>query len=146
MTSCLTSQPIDVAAVAALVTGPGRGAVVTFTGLVRNHHDGRSVVSLAYSAYTGMAEQAFREIVSEARGRWGVDVAVAHRIGELRVGDVAVAVAVSSDHRAVAFDACRWIIDELKQRVPIWKRERYGDGTEAWVDPTAARDGTPAAR
>jgi len=136
--SFLTSQPIDLATLALSVAAPERGAQVTFTGIVRNHHAGREVVSLVYSAYAPMAEEICAELVREAEQRWSVQVALSHRLGELAIGDVAVAIAVSSQHRGVAFDACRWLIDELKTRAPIWKHERYADGTAAWVDPTAA--------
>ena len=137
MMSYLTSQAIDAAALAASVVAPDRGAVVTFTGLVRDRHAGRRVVSLHYSAYGPMAEQICAGIVADAERRWAVHVAVRHRLGELSVGEVAVAVAVGASHRDAAFDACRWVIDDLKRHVPIWKREQYADGTEAWVDPTA---------
>lgn len=133
----LTEQPIDVTALAASIAAPERGALVTFAGLVRDHHAGRTVVSLRYTAYGPMAETICADILCEVRKRWPVHVAVAHRIGDLVIGDTAVAVAVSAAHRSAAFEACRWVIDELKHRVPIWKRERYGDGSEAWVDPTA---------
>ena len=132
----LTVQPIDLLALAASITGPELGAVATFTGLVRDHHAGRQVVSLGYTAYGEMAEKRCGDIAREAEARWPVHVALSHRLGELAVGDVAVAVVVTAGHRDVAFDACQWTIDELKRRVPIWKRERYADGTEAWVDPT----------
>jgi molybdopterin synthase catalytic subunit len=135
--SFLTSQPIDLTTLAASITTPDRGALVTFSGLVRDHHAGRAVVSLGYTAYGEMAERVCSDIVREAHERWPVQVALAHRLGELRIGEIAVAVAVTASHRGVAFEACRWVIDELKARAPIWKRERYADGTEAWVDPTA---------
>jgi molybdopterin synthase catalytic subunit len=144
--SFLTSQPIDLTALATSITAPDRGALVTFTGLVRDHHAQRAVVSLGYSAYAPMAEKICGEIVAEAAARWPVQVTVAHRLGELAIGDTAVAVAVAASHRGVAFDACRWVIDELKSRVPIWKRERYTDGTEAWVDPTAPAGVVAAAK
>jgi molybdopterin synthase catalytic subunit len=133
----LTEQPIDATALAASITAPERGALVTFTGLVRDHHAGRQVVSLGYVAYGTMAEKVCDEIIREAEHRWTVRVALAHRLGELAIGDTAVAVAVSAAHRSAAFEACRWVIDELKRRVPIWKRERYADGSEGWVDPSA---------
>jgi molybdopterin synthase catalytic subunit len=133
----LTSQPIELATLASSVGAPDRGAQVTFAGVVRDHHAGRQVVSLGYTAYGPMAEQVCAELVSEVKRRWRVQVALSHRLGELNVGDVAVAIVVSSQHRGVAFAACRWLIDELKTRVPIWKRERYADGAAAWVDPTA---------
>lgn len=135
--SFLTPQPIEVAALALSVGAPDRGALVTFVGAVRDHHAGRKVVSLAYTAYGPMAEQVCGELINEAEARWNVRVAMVHRLGELSIGDPAVAVVVAAAHRSAAFDACRWLIDGLKSRVPIWKRERYADGTEAWVDPTA---------
>ena len=135
--SFLTTQPIDLMTLAASIAAPDRGALVTFTGLVRNHHAGRQVVSLGYTAYGEMAEKICGEIAREAQDRWQVQVALAHRLGELAIGDTAVAVAVTAGHRGAGFDACRWVIDALKSQVPIWKRERYADGTEAWVDPTA---------
>jgi len=135
--SHLTSQPIDPAVLAERVAAADRGAVVTFRGLVRNHHAGRDVVSLGYTAYGEMADRLCGEIIRAAEARWDVRAAVLHRLGELAIGEVAVAVAVAAPHRDVAFDACRWIIDELKARVPIWKHERYADGSSAWVDPTA---------
>jgi len=142
----LTSQPIDVPLLAASVHAADRGGVVTFVGLVRDHHAGRRVLSLAYSAYEPMAEKVCGEIRREAEGRWKVSIAMAHRIGDLAIGDAAVAVVAAAAHRDVAFEACRWVIDELKQRVPIWKRERYADGTEAWVDPTAPQGIIEAAK
>ena len=135
--SFLTSQPIDLAALAASVSAPDHGAVATFSGLVRNHHRGRAVVSLGYSAYEPMAERICSDLVDEVHQRWDVQVALQHRLGDLQIGDVAVGIAVSAQHRNTAFEACRWLIDELKSRVPIWKRERYADGSDAWVDPTA---------
>jgi molybdopterin synthase catalytic subunit len=144
--SFLTSQPIDLTALAASITAADRGALVTFTGLVRDHHAGRAVVSLGYSAYGSMAEKICGDIAREAQQRWPVQVAMAHRLGELSVGDTAVAVAVTAGHRGAAFEACHWVIDELKSRVPIWKRERYADGTEAWVDPTGSSGVVEGAR
>ena len=135
--SFLTSQPIDVSTLAASVHAPDHGAVVTFVGLVRDRHAGREVVSLGYSAYGPMAEKVCEEVCSEAATRWNAKVALIHRLGELAIGDTAVAVAVAAGHRDAAFEACRWMIDETKRRVPIWKHERYADGTSAWVDPTA---------
>ncbi len=132
----LTSDPIDLAILVAAVSAPRHGAVATFTGVVRDHHAGRAVLSLAYSAYAPMAERELAAIVDEVGAAHEVSVAVQHRIGALALGDVAVAVAVGADHRDAAFAACREVIDAVKRRVPIWKRERYADGTEAWVDPT----------
>jgi molybdopterin synthase catalytic subunit len=133
----LTERPIDVDLLVERVQSEERGGVVVFLGTVRNHHDGREVERLEYSAYAPMAEAECGRIVAEAERTWGVAVAVEHRIGALGVGDVSVAVAVAAPHRDEAFAACRFVIDELKGRVPIWKREHYADGSVAWVDPTA---------
>lgn len=137
MTSFLTEQPLDLAPLIAAVSDPGYGAVSTFIGVVRDHHAGREVQRLAYEAYGPMADAECARIVAEAEGRWPCRVALRHRHGTLAIGDAAVAVAVGSAHRGEAFEACRYVIEELKRRVPIWKREAYADGTTAWVDPTA---------
>ena len=134
--SHLAVAPLDVAAVMASVGAADRGGVASFVGLVRDHHGGRAVVELEYSAYEAMADAALAAIVAEAEDRWPVAVAVRHRQGVLAIGDAAVVVAVGGAHRDETFAACRYVIEELKRRVPIWKRERYLDGTEAWVDPT----------
>lgn len=142
----LTDTPLDPAALEQAVHGPDRGAVVVFTGTVRDHHVGKEVTGLSYSAYGTMAEGECAGIVAEAEGRWPVTIALGHRVGDLAVGDIAVVVAVAGEHRAVAFEACRFVIEEVKRRVPIWKRERYQDGSEAWVDPTAPTGTQPASR
>ncbi len=133
----LTTDPIDLAALGASVIRPGYGAVTSFAGHVRDHHGGRTVERLSYSAYAAMAEQECGAIAEEAMNRWEVVVAIRHRLGDLDIGDIAVAVAVGSAHRAEGFAACRFVIEEVKRRVPIWKHEHYADGTSAWVDPTA---------
>jgi molybdopterin synthase catalytic subunit len=133
----LIDRPIDVAELQRAIEGPARGGVVTFVGTVRNHHAGNDVVELEYSAYGPMAEQQMAGIVTEAERRWPVTVSAQHRLGRLTIGDVAVAVAVAGVHRDEAFEACRFVIEAIKDRVPVWKRERYADGSEAWVDPTA---------
>lgn len=133
----LQHDPLDLAALAASVSSSDRGALATFVGLVRDHHAGRGVLGLEYSAYGAMAEAQCARIVAEAEGRWNVRVALAHRLGGLTVGEAAVIVVAASAHREAAFEACRWVIEAVKAQVPIWKRERYLDGSEAWVDPTA---------
>ena len=140
----LTDLALVVDDLVAEVAGPARGAVVTFVGVVRDHHAGRSVLRLEYSAYPGMAESECRAVVEEAERRWPVAIALRHRIGQLAVGDAAVAVVVAAAHRDVAFEACRSVIDEVKRRVPIWKKEHYADGSVAWVDPTAPGGTVPA--
>lgn len=139
----LSHAPIVPDQVTAKLAGEADGAVVTFVGRVRNHHGGRSVVALAYSAYEAMADAATAAIVAEAMARWPVRVVVVHRLGDLAIGDVAIVVAASGGHRAECFAATSRVVDEVKRRVPIWKRERYGDGSEAWVDPTAPAGTVP---
>lgn len=137
MTGFLVEAPIALEPLVELVTDPARGGVASFQGVVRDHHEGRRVTAISYSAYPAMAEAECARIVAEAEQRWPCRVAVRHRIGDLGVGDVAVAIVAAAAHREEAFAACRFLIEEVKRRVPIWKRERYADGTEAWVDPTA---------
>jgi molybdopterin synthase catalytic subunit len=142
MMKILTAEPIRLDPLIDLVRSPDRGGIAIFLGLVRDHHQGRSVLGLDYSAYGPMAESVTEQIVGEVAGRGSrVVVAVQHRVGSLTVGDVAVAVVAASAHRAEAFDACRYVIEELKKRVPVWKREMYSDGSVAWVDPTAGAEG-----
>jgi molybdopterin synthase catalytic subunit len=136
--SHLSLRPLDLTALIDTVTAPDRGGVVTFIGVVRDHHHGRRVAGLSYSAYEPMAESVCAAIKAEAERRWPVRAALAHRLGDLEIGDAAVAIAVASAHRDDAFAACRYVIEEVKCRVPIWKRERFVDGTEEWVDPTQA--------
>ncbi|MBA3497123.1 MAG: molybdenum cofactor biosynthesis protein MoaE [Gemmatimonadales bacterium] len=133
----LTHRPIDLAALLAAAAAPDRGGVASFLGQVRNHHSGRAVLRLDYSAYGPMAEAECGRIAAEAESRWNVAVALRHRVGSLAIGDTAVAVVAASAHREEAFAACRYVIEEVKRRVPVWKREFYADGTVAWVDPTA---------
>jgi len=111
------------------------GACVTFEGWVRDHNEGKQVLSLEYEAYPALAHSEGERIVREAMARFGLDHAeCVHRTGALDIGDVAVWVGVSAAHRGEAFDACRHIIDEVKHRVPIWKKEHYTDGDSGWVN------------
>ena len=127
------TEPIDVAAVMAAVEGSGQGAVVSFVGRVRDHTGDKDVTHLDYEAYGEMAERELQQLADEARAEHGAEqVAVVHRTGRLEIGDAAVAIAVSSAHRPAAFESCRWLIDTLKERVPIWKKEWFGDGGH-WV-------------
>lgn len=145
MSAFLTHAPVDLPSLLAAVQAPERGGVATFLGLVRNHQDGRAVARLEYSAYEPMAEAESARIVAEAEGRWPVRIALSHRLGTLAIGDVAVAVVAASAHRAPAFEACRYVIEELKRRVPVWKKEFYADGSVVWVDPTRTGASRPAA-
>ena len=133
----LRDVPLDVDEVVRRVSGAGMGGVVTFVGAVRDTARGRSIRHLEYEAYPPMAEREMESIVDEAEGRWpGSRVAIAHRVGHLEVGDLAVVIAASAPHRAEAFAACRYAIDTLKERVPIWKKEVATDG-EYWVEDHA---------
>jgi molybdopterin synthase catalytic subunit len=134
-TARLAREPIDVASLSSEVSAAGRGAISIFLGTVRNSNEGREVDGIDYSAYETMALAEMNRIASEAADRFpGVAVALEHRIGTLRVGDVSVAIACAHAHRRPALDANRYVIEELKRRVPIWKREHYLDGTSEWVD------------
>jgi molybdopterin synthase catalytic subunit len=114
------------------------GAFASFEGWVRDHNEGRSVSGLRYEAYIELAEAEGQKIVEEADARFAiVDARAVHRIGDLAIGDLAVWAGVSAAHRDAAFGACRWIIDEIKSRVPIWKHERYMDGDAGWLHPEA---------
>ena len=129
----LSREPIDPREVEGLVARPEAGAVVTFTGVVRNHAKGRAVDYLEYEVYESMALAKLREVAAEVEAAHPeVQVAVCHRYGQLVVGDVAIVIAVSSPHRAVAFAACQQTIDRIKEVVPIWKKEVGPDGKE-WV-------------
>ena len=133
----LVRETIDVAALQDV--GAGDGALCLFLGVVRGENDGRPVVRLEYEAYEDMALPLMEEIADEARGRFGAsDVRIVHRLGRLEVGEVSVAVAAASPHRAEAFAACRYAIDTLKAQVPIWKKEFYADGA-VWREEPAAR-------
>ncbi len=127
-------EPIDATALLEEVGSPRAGAVVLFLGTARDHSDGKSgITSLEYEAYPEMVEAKIEEVVAEVLGRWKlVAVAVEHRVGSVPIGDVAVAVAVSAGHRDEAFAAGRCLIDELKARAPIWKKEHWPGGGE-WV-------------
>jgi molybdopterin synthase catalytic subunit len=142
----LVREPIDPTAVIRAVSTRANGAVLLFLGAVRHVNDGRDVTGIDYAAYEAMAQRELDAIVAEGTARFGTpDVAIVHRLGELAVEDVSVAIAVGHPHRDTAYALSRWVIEELKRRVPIWKREHYVDGTREWVDPTGhRREGAPA--
>lgn len=132
----LTDEPLTVAPLLAAVDHPTCGAIVTFCGIVRNHHQGRAVDHLEYEAYEPMALAKIEAIIAEVKERWGLDrLAVAHRVGRLEIGDTAVLIAVAAPHRAEAFAACQYLMDRIKQDVPIFKRETWADGSSEWVGP-----------
>jgi molybdopterin synthase catalytic subunit len=132
----IVRDPIDMAAVAQSVGSDECGAIATFAGIVRSvSDDRRAVTGLSYEAHEEMAIAEFERIAQEARKRFGVDgITVVHRIGDLGIGEVAVGVAVACGHRGQAFDACEYVIDELKARAPIWKQEHYVDGASEWIE------------
>jgi molybdopterin synthase catalytic subunit len=133
----ITREPLDAATVRELeraVTASGDGGVVTFQGVVRDNARGKQVRFLEYDAYPEMAEEQMRAIAAEVERRWQTRaIAMVHRVGRLEVGECSVVVVVACPHRAEAFDACRYAIDTLKAKVPIWKKEAYTDGEE-WVE------------
>lgn len=130
----ITQDPIDVSAVTTSVADDGSGATVLFLGTVRDHSDETSQVSeMYYEAYTEMAEEAMKQIETEATKRWSLKKFTAiHRIGTMRVGEVSVAIAVSAEHRKEAFEACQYAIDTIKKTVPLWKKE-ISDSSARWV-------------
>lgn len=128
----LTAESIPAAA--PTLDLPEAGSLVSFTGIVRNHHEGKKVLALEYEIFGEMAQAEAQRILAEAAGKFPlIDVRGAHRYGRLEVGEVAVVVHVWTAHRGEGFAACRWLIDEIKSRLPIWKHEYYADGTAAWV-------------
>jgi len=135
--STIVNRQIDPASLIEEVSSQQVGAISVFIGTVRDVNDGRSVSSIEYSAYKAMAETELARILDEAEESLGVsDLVVEHRIGLLELGDVSVAIVAAHAHRAPALDCTRYVIEEIKKRVPIWKMEHYADGTRVWVDPT----------
>jgi molybdopterin synthase catalytic subunit len=135
----LVRSPIDVAALHVEVADAGVGAVSAFVGTVRNHNAGRPVTGIEYTAYDAMATRELEAIAHEAQGAHsGLRLVVEHRLGALGIGDASVAIVAAHAHRAPAMEACRFAIEELKRRVPIWKREHYVDGTREWVHASSA--------
>lgn len=132
----LSDRPFDIAPLRETLLDGHAGAFASFEGWVRDHNDGRSVHGLRYEAYVALAETEGERVLDEALEKFGiVDARCVHRIGDLAIGDLAVWVGVSAAHRDAAFAACRYIIDEVKSRVPIWKHERYAEGEAGWLHP-----------
>lgn len=133
----LTRDPIAIERLLAAAARPECGAVTLFLGTTRDHHEGRRVVRLEYEAYERMARAALEAIERDACARFAIAAcAIVHRLGVVPPAEASVAVAVSAAHRAAAFDACRWAMDELKRSVTIWKKEQYADGGADWVEGT----------
>lgn len=131
--AAVQEEPLDLALHEASVADPAAGAVVTFNGVVRNHDDGRDVTELEYHAHPSAAD-VVRDVAASIAEREGIiAVAVSHRVGMLNIGDIALAAAVSAAHRGEAFQACSDLVDEVKHRLPVWKRQVFPDGTDEWV-------------
>ena len=138
----VSDAPIAEADVRARVGAASDGAVLLFIGTVRDHNDGRPVERMHYDAYREMAVRELRAIAEAAAERVGSDrIVVIHRTGTLEIGEASLAVAVSTPHRAEAFDAARWIIEEIKARVPVWKQEHYADAQPEWLKGTIPQAG-----
>ena len=132
----LSDAPFEIATLRGRLLDDRVGGYASFEGWVRDHNDGRAVTGLHYEAYAALAEREGEAIVEEALARFDIlHAACVHRTGELGIGELAVWVGVSAAHRDAAFAACRWIIDEVKSRVPIWKQERYAQGDAGWLHP-----------
>ena len=134
MRTAIVDRALDPERLRSEVAAPGNGASLVFVGTVRNVNEGAEVSGLDYSAYSAMAESELASIVAEAAQRWGTeDIVVEHRIGSLEIGEASVVIAVAHPHRDEAYQASRYVIEELKQRLPVWKQERYVDGRREWV-------------
>ncbi|MBI2211758.1 MAG: molybdenum cofactor biosynthesis protein MoaE [Deltaproteobacteria bacterium] len=129
----VTRNAIDLQELVAFVTDPEAGAIVTFIGTTRNNNEGRKVIALDYEAYPEMAEKELKRLGEEAGKRWRIQrMAIVHRIGPVQITEPSVIIAVSAAHRADAFEACRFAIEEIKKSVPIWKKEVF-EGGEVWI-------------
>ena len=150
--AAVTFDPLDPARLMGRVGAPEDGAALVFLGTVRNHADGRPVSGMQYEGYEEMALEVLRRIAGEASERFSTPhLAVAHRLGALEIGEISVVVAVSSPHRAEAYGASRYVMEEIKRRLPVWKKEFYNDGAARWVrgttppvagSPSAGPDGS----
>jgi molybdopterin synthase catalytic subunit len=133
----LVAGPLDVGALIQAASRPECGALAVFLGTTRDHHQGRRVTTLSYEAYEPMARSALAALEQETARRFQVaSCTIVHRLGQVPPTEASVVVIVAAAHRGPAFDACRWAMDELKRGVPIWKKERYEDGGEDWVEGT----------
>lgn len=137
----ISERAIDVDALKGHLSADAAGACVCFEGWVRDHNDGNEVRALEYEAHEGLAAKEGELILAEAIAKFRLHAAAAvHRVGRLEIGDCAVWVGVASSHRGDAFAACRYVIDELKERLPIWKKEHYADGESGWINCVTGRD------
>jgi molybdopterin synthase catalytic subunit len=139
---CILGElPLDPVSLEKGMADPGCGGLVCFIGRVRDEHLGRAVLHLSYEAFVPLALRCLRELADEARQRWALGpLVLAHRVGRLEVGEAAVYIGVAGGHRGECFDACRFLIEGVKDRVPIWKHEFYADGSDAWVGAPGWRE------
>ena len=143
--TAIVRRAIDVSALLAEVADTANGATVLFLGQVREVNDGRAVTGIEYSAYAEMAERELSAIASECAATFGITHLIAeHRLGELALGDTSIAIVVAHPHRARAYEASRYVIEQVKARLPVWKREGYVDGTSEWVIAGGVSHGAPA--
>jgi len=141
----LTRDPLSVERLLADVSAPERGGTCVFLGTVRNGPEEQGVTAIEYSAYEEMVEAEFGRLLTDAEARWPeARIAVRHRLGVIPSGEASIAIAAAAPHRAEAFAACRFVIEEVKRRIPVWKKELHEDGTEVWVDPTGRPTAKPS--
>ena len=139
--AAIVERALDVSGLVQLVADPSAGASAVFLGTVRDSNDGRPVVGIDYQAYSEMAARELRAIVDEAAQQFGTrGIAAEHRVGYLAVGEISIVIAASHARRHPALEATRYVIEQVKRRLPVWKREHYTDGTREWVDPTRVSD------
>ena len=145
MMSYVTRDRLSVERLLAEVSAPERGGTCVFLGTVRNGSEGPGVTAIEYSAYEEMVEAEFGRLLADAGRRWPeARIAVRHRLGVIPSGEASIAIAAAAPHRAEAFEACRFVIEEVKRRVPVWKKELRLDGSEVWVDPTGRPTAKPS--
>ena len=137
----MTDEPLSADALSRELCRDDAGAQIVFSGVVRNRNEGRPVLAVTYDAHRPLAEQTFRDIAEEVCARWGdLSVVIAHRAGRLSVGEVSVVIGVASPHREEAYQASRYVIEQLKLRSPVWKQEHYADGESDWLKGHSLRD------
>jgi len=147
MSAYLSREPISVDALIAQAAAPECGGTCLFLGTVRNGPDESGVAAIEYTAYDDMADAELQRIVADALQRWpSARIALRHRLGHVAVGEPSIAIVTAAPHRAQAFEACRYVIEEVKRRLPVWKKELRADGTEVWVDPSGRPTAGPPAR
>lgn len=141
---CIQHEPIDTGTLTSAIASDDAGAVVLFVGTTRRTTNGKKTVKLEYDCYKPMALAELEKLRDQAMQRWSLErCAIVHRVGEVKIGEASIAVALSSPHRAEAFDACQWLMNRLKQEVPIWKKEQWEDGSTEWIHPEKSQSKNP---